>query len=399
MRWNNNMKAINKKSISYMLLMIPFFYNIFNDTIPLVYTINSIWKIISSIIIISLFFYDKINSKLIRIDKIFIYSMLSMITLFLSTLINSGNLIKYFGYFISCIVILMAFNVFSKKTNSFAFSQSIYIIIKFYLICEIISLFMFPKGMYSTSGNGRLSFLGLDNNATAFLIMSITYILSYAYSLSNKISLSYYIDVILIISCIIYIFSVTGVIGLIIFFIFLKVKNISSKTKILMAMLINLAIFITFTLFNNFNILKLLTENLFNKDIMLSGRVPIWNAYINNIKNNFFIGHGITKNNQALVYVKEMWDHRLAHNEVLQHLADGGIFYLTFFICSILICSLKIKNNTYKSTVVLTAGICAFIVMFVSETYTQNTSFFILLFANYYGLFNNCLNKNLCVKE
>lgn len=74
-----------------------------------------------------------------------------------------------------------------------------------------------------------------------------------------------------------------------------------------------------------------------------------------------------------------MWGFRLAHNELLQHLADGGIIYSLSFVWLILLSiSKRIENN--KSNNYLVAGICSFIVVFTTETFSQNTYFFMLLF-------------------
>lgn len=385
--------SIKKKSLLFVLLIIPFFYNIFTDVYTIVYRINTIWKIFSSVVITICFFNRALKNKKM-FDKMFFITLIGMIVLLISTIIEKGSIFKYTGYFISCFVILMAFSTFSRGKNKHAFSQAIYIIVRFYIMIEIILLMIYPMGMFSKTGNNRLTFLGLDNNAVPFLIMSFCYIIYYAYYKKGSISIQYLIDLSLIIFCILFLWSVTGVIGLFIVICALLMKKTNIKKKVSLALIINIAIFLIFSLSQNLGIIRYIILNIFHKSVSLSGRVPIWNAYILDIKQNLLFGHGIRSTNQALIYVYETWDYRLAHNEMLQHIADGGIFYFCSFLGMILLTGSKLKGINYKNTKALIAGVCAFIVMFVTETYSQNTCFYILLFASYYFIDN----KNECCR-
>lgn len=383
---------IRKKTFFFILLMLPFFYNVFTDIYPIVYRVNTICKIFSSIIIIIHFLNNAFRNKKM-FDKMFFITFMGMIALFISTVFSKGSIFKYVGYFISCFVILMAFSTFSNNKSKSAFTQAIYIIIKLYIILEVLLLIIYPSGMFSTVGINRLTFLGLDNNAVPFLIMSFSYIIYYVYSKKDSISMQYIIDLALITFCIFFMFSATGIIGLSIVVFSLLMKKQNANKKILLALLTNIVIFLIFFSAQNLGPIQYIVVNVFHKSVSLSGRVPIWNAYILDIKQNIFIGHGIMNMNQALVYVQETWDYRLAHNEMLQHIADGGIFYLFLFLIMILLVGSKLKNIKDKSTNALISGVCAFLVMFVTETYSQNTCFYILLFSSYYFINNNKFSK------
>lgn len=372
----SNKVLLYKRTLYYLICLLPFFYNIFMNKIEFVYKINMVFKIFLTCYLLFLYFFKNRRRK----GWIDISLFFTFIILFISTVVNSGSITKYFGYFISCYSLYLLMYTSDTKRKMDAFLQALYIIFNIYVLLELLSLIAWPQGMFDSFGISRLSFLGLDNNATPFIIAAFGFINFYnankIFNISNMV-----LNVILIIELVI-LKSGTAIIGILVYFLIISLKKPNFRRITKYSMIVSIALFSVFYIGNNISVLRYFVENVLGKDMSLTGRVPIWYAYTLDIKDHFFLGHGIREVNQALVYVANTWDYRQAHNEYLQHIADGGIFYLMGFLWTIFI---VIKNTCFNSqNKHLFASFISFIVIFATETYSQNTMFFLVLFLLYF---------------
>lgn len=376
---------VSKKTIRYLLIIIPFIPNVLGDVYHNIYLINMIWKICSFLIISMNYSREVLLRR--KASKLFYVGLLDMIMLLISTIINDGSITKYFGYFISCIGLLMLFEFASNKSEEKKLITALLYYLRISLIIDAILLIVYPKGMFGTTGNNRLTFLGLDNISVPVVICFLVLSIMFNYSKRKKMDVVAIFDVCLVIFILLFLFSGTGLLAFAVFITFAFVlKNMKPKKKVMIGLLMCSLIFVYFYFIQDSSVISNLVQLIFGKDITLSGRTVIWYEYLSNIKKFFWLGMGIQETNQAFFYIPTMWDYRLAHNEALQHLADGGIVYLTLFIIMILMSSIKKKGNKYtKKNQITSAGVVAFLCMFITESYLQNNIFFIVLYLLYFN--------------
>lgn len=384
---------INKhKLMSIVLVLImlfPFVPTAFHIYVPIYKNISMAAKIIVFLWVLAMLL---LNIK-IKLDKYLIVVFAQMGFLLLSTVINKGNLSKYFGFFFDSIAITLIIKYLVSKCNKDFLWAMMWFLRLVMWIC-VIFLIAYPQGIYTDQVGPdiiRYVFFGLDNQVGPIIIPYLGILIAISYYYNNKITFGCWIDIIMVFSIIIYLWSVTSLVGLVFFmaFLFCNVSNIfkcriSMKSGIIFA----LVIFVLIVFFRAQELFSFIIVDILHKSMSLSGRTYIWDQAISLILKSPVFGMGI-RENESIVYFSIMGDHRHAHCQYFQLMINGGILYtVSFFVGLFNVAKKNDAKNNRKYIWALSMCMVTYLIMCVTDVFSHMYGLYLIMAVSYYG-FNN----------
>lgn len=310
-------------------------------------SIDQIFTILKIVCFAMLSFYI-ISRK--RYNKSMLIVIAFELTIFLSTIVHSGNLIKFFGPAVNTIGFTLIVSYYFPRIKINFVKIMYHVLVTFNLI-NFASVMLFPDGIILNSVWSKVYFLGIENRFVFYMIPMIFYGGVYSLYNNNKLSVGWYINLGISIFTLIRIWSVGAMIGIIIFatliVCFSKVKSINKidfKYYLIIIIVLNvlLVFFSVQSIFSDFIV------NTLQKDITLSGRTLIWDNAKEVIRDNWFIGIGV----QPDAYLKSIFYGVVhTHNLALNILIQSGFLGLFIFLRLLLYIdtnSKKIQNSRIK---------------------------------------------------
>ncbi|MBU6134280.1 O-antigen ligase family protein [Clostridium tertium] len=382
---------ISKDKISILLIIIfllPYFTTYLSITNEFIYKVTVVFRIISFIVITIANVLDL--SKKLEISNITIISILSVILLFISTIINRGSYLKFLGYLVTSLGILFTISYYIKRNKENLLTGIVYTF-RIMIYINFITMILYPDGLYKvydiySSAVIRYNFLGLDNGISPYFITLMGFSLCREYNFKSKIGLMCKVDIIISVISIIFYWSATAIIGFMAFIIFIllakflkRIINLNTLYKLILILSIVLVVF------GGTGVLAPFLENFLKRDITLTGRTYIWKEAITMILKKTCLGYGI-QNTPNIVYFFIYNDYRTAHNEYLQVLLNGGLFYFLCLVFQLVI----VKNNIVKfgqnnlTCVIMSSTIVSLMVMMIAESYGQMLCLYMVLYFSYY---------------
>ena len=299
----------------------------------------------------------KIILKREKPSLVLILILIAIISLGISTKLSStGEMSKYIS---SAIVILCTILVFEWgiKKRAQLFIKSLLFMLECWIVINLFTIILFPQGLYKAGSYSSNYFLGYDNTHIRIHILALT--ISYIYSFSINKKLSFRTIALYVISLLsnFTVFSATGIIaillwGICIFFITINdKKGICKKLDIfnIKSSLIGgiIGSFILVGISSN-STFSYIVENIFGKDMTLSGRTYIWINSIEAINKSLVWGYGYEQDNAiSMRLVKQIGFGTSPHNFYLELLYNGGIILLIIVILIYLLMSKKLSE--YKN--------------------------------------------------
>ncbi|WP_186576552.1 O-antigen ligase family protein [Aquibacillus kalidii] len=294
------------------------------------------------------------------------------------------------GYLVTCLGILLLIDLYSQVNRDIILSALVYIF-RLMVYINFLLMIVYPDGVYTvndiySSAVTRYNFLGLDNQTGPYFILLMTLSLCRQYTRGSRINVLCKTDIVICIISILFLWSATAVVGLIIFlaFILLISKN-KHLANLRTSYLIIGLLFVIVVIFQATTMLKPIFEGLLNKDVTLTGRTFIWKEAISMIILKPILGYGI-QDSPNLVYFFIYQDFRTAHNEYLQVWLQGGIGCVLILIAQLSRVRRVISQSGYqdKSSLILRGGIVTILVMMLTESYGQMLVFYVLIFYTYF---------------
>ena len=370
---NHPILTISKISI----ILFPFFPNVFSYSGGLYYAF-----ILAKVSIFAYygmrFIKDLFNGK--GLD-IFLWITIGYnAVLLIATIINGGNLIKYTGYLVSSLGITLVIKYLSQD-KGWQLVCSMRNVCRFLIFVNLITIALFPHGLIYP----EYHFLGNDNISVPSILMCATLVLYSSYIQYDRITFDGLLDFLLCAANLIIIWSGTGVTGLLVFlvvcvglFYFKGILNIR-KMIVISGVACYLILFAS-----NISFLQNYIVGFLGKDMTFTGRTYIWKEAMTMIQKKPLLGYGIL-DSQAIVYSNIMGYYKWAHNEYLQSMLNGGIFYCMLIVFAIIMVAFKLKKyEQYRATYFLQASISAYMIMFITETYGNFLFLSIILAFSYY---------------
>lgn len=383
-----NEKRISKKKLKEFLLVFPFFSNYYMTNIPILYYITLVIKV--GIIMYTFVVYvHKYKKRLVK-DEFLILSLIYISVLLASTAVNHGNYVKYAGYIISSFG--FSFFVCIRFRDSYlSFLEALYNVFRFNFVIDLILLIIFPNGL--TSGKSRYTFLGMDNPSMPWILCGfIVFFLYNVIKNGKKITSRLIFDLTVVFAITIILNSGTGITGMLVCIVCIVLftlvpRGFTFKTSFAIV----LVLFILINVLNNATFFAPYIEGVLGKDLTFTDRTQIWAASIQMAKENWKWGYGIQENQRFVLAASNM-KYKMAHNEYLQTMLNGGMVYFFIFLTLIFRAGTgldKISKRNDKREIftanIIKGGIVGLMTMFLAEAYGNQLALFVLLIlADYY---------------
>lgn len=389
---------INKKILIYIFLGYSFitpYYLAQHDYFSL---INKLFMILSIVFILALYVID-ISSKFIS------KSLFILFAYYLSLLIsNYKNHSLEFQDFIPVIMaisfaLLLNYCLHSRK-ELLNFLLALNILTYLYVTVNLVIIYIYPEGIPSLLEKRGESFylFGNVNTTTRYLIPGLMFSFLYDLLKHNKIRKRNWILLILSWITLIKFWAVTGMLGLLIFTIFLFKKFNRNQAIILyIGTLVGSILVTMFLLFFKLesNVLTSILD-FFGKDMTFSYRDILWLNAIDMINQAPLWGYGSFTETEMQSYIGNSYS---SHNYYLDVLLRGGFIALTILLFGLLYISKSIiKSRGTKVVNIIIATCGSYFIMWTAEPFisTENFMLPILLIMvsrirtleNYYDNFN-----------
>lgn len=314
-----------------------------------------------------------------KIDKFILFIILFYCSLLFSTFyFNQSyvNLIYEFASILSWIV-LFKINMLDNKDKFLTTLENTFFIL---LLINFITIILFPGGFYlNSSGYSGNYFLGYDNNLITYIFPALALSFTNSLNKNGKIVLKSIFLLIISFCSIIFTWSATGIVSMVIMIALFLVYTINKKDfPIKKYIVVALILFIGIVFLRFQNIFSFIIEGWLKKDLTFTGRTYIWDIFISEIKKSILIGHGIVDSKYLILTLNA--GH--AHNYFLQILYQGGLLTLSMFLGFFFSAINKVKNCNEKKYVGIV--IFAYLISFIFEAYSLTNMFIIVLLIAYY---------------
>lgn len=318
---------ILKNKFTLFFIILPFFKPPYFNSIHFLDILFDTWKVISTILII--FIYFTCN----KISKIILYICMFQIILFISTLLNKGHYIDFFSRACSIIGLCMITEI-NIIINKKRFLKFLFITMSSMIFINFLTLFIFPDGLYFSvdiNTDTPRYFLGMDNRFIFIYLPGTTIAFLYSLYNYNKLKFKEFLIFLIAIFTLISTWSVGAMLGMsifIIYFILIYKNKFSSILNFYTYSLIITSIFFTIVVFRVQNYFKYFIVDILGKDLTLSGRTYIWDRTKDYILLKPIFGNGIEHYKLIQSHIFQVH----AHCQFLNILYQGGILGLISFL-------------------------------------------------------------------
>ncbi len=376
------------KILFCIILIFPFFVPTYLEyKISWFPNIANIMLILDYFIIIILY----LKNRKIYNPKFFISYLIFFILLGIITVINNGDISTYILNASKYIMMFLMYNYcIIKYQKIFLKSNIIYFTIL--LIINLITIVLYPKGLYINAVNAWANwFLGYKNAFILFIIPNIA--MSHYLDIINNKKISYTTIFIIIISLItaLLIDSSTGLVGIIILLLGILLEKKLTKIKLFnfkTIIFIYLAFFFLIIVFRMQNIFAIIIENVLNRDLNFTNRIYIWDTALKYIKDSIYFGYGFESSAIRIIKFNYM-QAVTCHNQLLDLLYQCGFVGVSIISCTLVELKKKKKRITnLKLKTLSLVVLLTYFIMMLSEYYSFNNYIFIFTIILNLSIFN-----------
>jgi len=369
-QWLRNEKTLgtrltNSRLLSFIIILV-LVKPEYLARIPLVSAVyNSLCSAVFVVFLFVAIFEIKVSFSLLWL---LLYNMVIII----STIINSGNLIECLRgnlySFTFCLVIIV-YTELAPDILLFGF-YSLHI----YFYINLLSVLIFPNGLYRTALYYQNWFLGYKNIQVRLFIPMVCFSVIYSLKKQKKIGIYNYILFVLSLFVAIKVKSTNGIFGLFLLglLIFLAVflpgcyKIVNLLTVSAFCTAVNYTIFLVTIPEIVFELLQKV-----NKSSSFKGRYRLWKIILKHLKDKIVLGYGYLSGSEFARLSRIRWGLH-AHNWMLGVLMLGGVVLFTIFIIGVFYSSTMLGKKNYNAiSRVLSATLMCFMLMGLSEAMTN----------------------------
>lgn len=389
MKDNKMKKVISKDKIKVFFIVLMLF-PVFEPKIFTQYTSTTlIFSCLNFVILIGLIMNFFKYNKLISIICILwiIYRLWLLVAMVIN---NNFSGILQWGY-LSLVVLELIF-IFEKynQQNQKQLLEGIVIITTIFLFINLITLFMFPRGIIESSfyevTDGDIYFLGIKTQFTTMIIPGVSAIMLLYNSDKKMYKKKLYLFLILALSNIFIKNISTAIVGLILLLVLFFVQKFTTiKLNAVHVIVLAFIIHILIVFFSAQTLFSTFINGLLHKDVTLSSRSYIWeNAKMELMNEEPFkllFGLGTIENNNYIYYGGGYWQ---PHNQLLVWLFSSGIFG-TIYILFFLYCLLRKRKQFPQKNYYLNLQVCfVILIMSVTEVYFDTAICYVPFLIMYY---------------
>ncbi len=318
------------------------------------------WRILSfTIIFIWYFLFRK------RCTKLVMAFVIMEVYLFLNTLVWQGNLKSCIVNAFSILSVVLLYDMIEDRKAAFLETQlfCFELIIYINLLTEIL----FPDGLYRSAKYTLNWFLGYYNTHTRYFLPALMFAYLYK-SYSGKKIRVYLLTAAVFFSALL-VWSggivITLLLMAVVYLIFRKRTEIFNYFSYWM---IQILFFIFIIVLKMQNLFRWLIDDFLGKWRSLEARVTVWNAELGLILNSFLVGYGMEYDEDRKMHY--FWAVH-SHNQLMEILHQGGIVYLLFWICIIIMAGNKLwKYRNSEAVKAISIAFFGWCVHSLVEPYT-----------------------------
>lgn len=373
------MKKIKLNNIFYFLLLFPYIKSTYLSlTVSWIDMLYNICTLCSFTIICLLYLKKNYKSKICF--WIFIYELILVI----SSVINQADIVTSIKDLIKIISFCMIVD-YGMKRDLKSFMFSLMNLLELHIYINFLSILIYKDGLYVSNLTGYTAnyFLGYDNLHILYILPALLISKVYSYLYKNNRSIRTLLLIIISLISIIVRWSATGLVGIVLFMIYIIfAKWICNRKffKVYNYIIANICLFFAIIIFRLQNAFEYIIVDVLKKDLTFTNRTYIWDYILDFIKKKPFIGYGVeeqlVKLNKTRIY-KSLH----AHNQILEILYQGGFLLLISFAFIIYNISKKInecKNRYIKG--LFAWVILTYFIMMLTEAYSFELIFFVFVF-------------------
>lgn len=341
------------------------------------------------ILFLYVFFSFRVKNDLLVIS-FSLFLLFMAIACFLGTYSSIITFLHIYYPIIGIILYLLMSYFYNEESTI----KSLDLSLKLLIIINLLTIFLFPNGLYSNGVYDNNWFFKYDNLHVMMFLPSFLLDLIVFERYRNKYnSLFSYINWIIITASILICKSANTIVSFIIIIIFgfywalrsnRKIKNedfrIIKNSNTLFY--IYMVLFFGIVIFRMQDIFSWIIVNFLHKNLTFSNRTIIWDRIIDYIKLKPFWGYGIENTN---VFVEKMGNQSFthAHNTLLDIFYKGGLFSLTFFLLFLkqIINSINKIKGKYSDMYKIT--FFSLMIMTIVEAREEKMGFYLVLFILY----------------
>jgi O-antigen ligase len=254
-----------------------------------------------------------------------------------------------------------------------------------YLIINVITILMYPLGMYINELGWNLNyFLGYYNLHIFYYIPFMLFFLICSYHKRGRLTWSALLIIFFVFAAIYLVGSATSLVVITAFILLclfmLKITKINlNRTTIVLGVCMFALISYSIIELKLQEAFKDLIEDVLKRDISFTGRTIIWMTALQYFSESPVIGNG------AVEYTALGFSTRQAHNTFLDILVNFGVVGLAaFIILFIMACYRLSKHRKHPYAKILIIGLVAYCIDFLTEMYKDPQFLFMVLFLCYH---------------
>lgn len=390
---------IKKKTIEMFILTMCVFKPLCMDF----FTVTSwFYKIVSlaSFAYICLKFINLQKKPFLQTNLII---FLEGITLF-STIIYHGNIDGALWKVISLVYIAMLVDISVKEEKIELLIRNMMIHLELCTYINALTVLFKPNGFFSRSisayGKTQEWFLGSDHY---FIIWAVpAFLISWIFKEYTGEKYRCYILCIVTVAIQFIRGSATGIVGVMIFTIWLVIPWIKKFMTPIKSMLIASILLLAVVFLRNADFLEPLIVNVLGKDMTFTSRLGIWDNAIKAIIEKPIIGHGILYSNQIVEQLGQigeiLWKGAThCHCQILQVMFQSGIVGLICYL-TVIIISFSCYKKYIKTSIAQVGTICLFIfcVISITEVYEYPQMYLLFIVPCYLKKILNDIDLKHC---
>lgn len=364
---------IDITSLAFVLLIIPFYKPGYFDSIGFLDVLFNGIRVIFSLFIF-LFYVQKEK----RYTKTLWILFLFEISFLISNIINGISLYVFIKNNVLQYAIFLLLSMYSSTPK--VLIKTIFIIAEILVYINLVTILIFPEGMYTNITTNWL--LGYKNYYFPFFIGFLIVALLY----NNYFTFSYR-PYLLIITMVITLYVVESSTSLFVFVLFFLIYFLmrNSDSRLINAWTFTITYIVLFfilVLSRKMSLFSVIIENIFHKNMTLSGRTRIWDSVISLVKQKPIFGWGLMSYEDSIGLIG-LTTGTHAHNTLLQFLYTGGIVSLILwvtFYC--LIVNKLYKYRNYNTAKVITIALFTYSIGCLVETYSSALIFVMFALAD-----------------
>ncbi len=319
----------------------------------------------------------------LSISAIQLLSIVFFLLPIVSTLINGGSFLQAVKAMLPIMALVIYFDAMVGKYKLYTVDLIANLMVV-YIAINAVCLIIFPNGFgayieeYTQTGaDSRLNFLGKDNRFIYFFIFTIV-TCAVAKGIKSRITIW---AILLSFFSMLFVWSGTGVIGILLFvayLLFVQGKKLDKAVKLIPLAVLFSVIFVSVVFFHIQEIFSDFIVLFLHKDPTFTGRTYLWARSLELIAQKPLLGYGITET----YFLERHGNYYSPHNLILQILLTGGYLQFVLFIALVIVAGSRLKDSKYAG--MLSAGIFIYMICSLTEATMLNSQLYLMLSLAYH---------------